>query len=753
MAETTTTSSTASNFVVEEIQKDIDAGKHKRGEIITRFPPEPNGYLHLGHAKAICLNFGLPKVFGGGRTHLRFDDTNPTKERTDFVNAIKEDVKWLGCDWGDHLHFTSDYFDQLYEWAEYLVKEGKAYVDDQNLEEIRKNRGSVTAAGTNSPFRDRSVEENLDLLRRMKAGEFPNGSRVLRAKIDMASTNMQLRDPLMYRILHSEHHRTGDKWSIYPMYDYAHGQSDAIEGITHSCCSLEFMQHRDLYDWFLNNLPVEKKPRQIEFARLKVTNTVMSKRKLQQLVEEGVVSGWDDPRLPTISGMRRRGFSPEGIRKFVIDKIGVTRAISTIDVGLLYTTVEEDIQDKVERRLAVLDPIKVTIVNMEENETGEVEARNHPTVAEMGSRKITYSREIFIDREDFQEVPEKKFFRLAPGKEVRLRYFCIIKCVDVVKEGDKIVEIKAEWDKDSLGGNAKDGRQVKGTIHWVDARTAISTEMRLYDTLFLDEEEEEEGEGGENDWLKGINKNSLTVVKAAAEPAVKGTPAGTVFQFERKGYFAADPDSTAELMVFNRSFPLRDSYAKAMDKDKGKAKPAAKGGKGGKGGGGAKEPECTDGRAFDIRVGKILEVAKHPDADSLYVEKIDVGEEKPRQIVSGLVKWISVEEFTGKLILVCCNMKPSKLRGVESAGMVLCASTDDAVQLCEVPEGSAPGQGVTLPSLGEQPAAKPQLNKKKVDAILPHFHTNDKGQVQWKEHTLTLPNGEVTSKLFNCTVR
>ncbi|HHQ48166.1 MAG TPA: glutamine--tRNA ligase/YqeY domain fusion protein [Acidobacteria bacterium] len=547
------------DFIREIVEADLASGKHET--IVTRFPPEPNGYLHIGHAKSIVLNFGIAAEYGG-RCHLRFDDTNPTKEEMEYVESIMEDVRWLGFDWGEHLYFASDYFDQLYAWAEHLIRQGKAYVDDQSADEIRATRGTLTEPGTPSPWRDRPVEENLDLLRRMKAGEFPDGSRVLRAKIDMAAPNLNLRDPVLYRILHQPHHRTGDAWNIYPMYDFAHGQSDAIEGITHSLCTLEFENHRPLYDWFLDNLPVPHRPRQIEFARLNLTYTVLSKRKLLRLVKEGHVSGWDDPRMPTLSGLRRRGYTPESIRTFC-ERIGLAKRDSMVDIALLEWAVRDHLNVTAPRVMGVLRPLKLVIDNYPEDRVDELEAPYFPDdPPKMGHRTVPFSRELWIERTDFLEDPPKKFWRLAPGREVRLRWAYLVTCTGVVKNADgEVVEVHCTYDPETRGGNAPDGRRVRGTIHWVSAAHAIPAEVRLYDRLFDRPDPDRVDEEGE-DFLANLNPASLETVEARVEPSLAGAAPGDRFQFERTGYFCVDPDSTAGRPVFNRTVPLRDSWAK-----------------------------------------------------------------------------------------------------------------------------------------------------------------------------------------------
>ena len=544
------------NFIEEIVEEDLRTGRYG-GRVHTRFPPEPNGYLHIGHAKAICLDFGLAAKYGG-LCNLRFDDTNPSKEETEYVEAIKEDVRWLGFDWEDRLYYASDYFEQLYDFAVRLIKAGKAYVCDLSPEEIKEYRGTLTEPGRESPYRNRSVEENLDLFARMRAGEFPDGSRVLRAKIDMASPNLNLRDPVIYRILRATHHRTGDKWCIYPMYDFAHPLSDALEGITHSLCTLEFEDHRPLYDWFLRELEIEHPPRQIEFARLNLSYTVMSKRKLLQLVKEGHVRGWDDPRMPTLSGLRRRGYTPEAIRDFC-DRIGVAKANSVVDIALLEHCLREDLNRRAPRAMAVLRPLRVVIENYPPDLVEELPAVNNPEDPAMGTRKIPFSRVIYIERDDFREDPPPKFYRLAPGREVRLRYAYFIKCTGVVKDaGGNVIELRCTYDPETRGGTSPDGRQVKATIHWVSAAHAIEAEVRLYDRLFTKENPAEE-----EDITACLNPNSLEILTGCRlEPGLAGAPVGARYQFERLGYFCVDPDSTPERPVFNRTVELRDSWAK-----------------------------------------------------------------------------------------------------------------------------------------------------------------------------------------------
>ncbi len=551
------------NFIKEIINKDLEAGKFKK--VHTRFPPEPNGYLHIGHAKSICLNFGLANTYGG-LCNLRFDDTNPTKESVEYVDSIIEDIKWLGFDWDDRLYYASDYFDQLYEFAIKLIKKGKAYVDSSTHDEIKDHRGIPTEAGKESPYRNRSIEENLDLFTRMKNGEFEEGAHVLRAKIDMSSPNMWMRDPILYRIRKVSHHRTGDKWCIYPMYDWAHGQSDSIEEITHSICTLEFEIHRPLYDWCLEQLEIHH-PRQIEFARLNLTYTVMSKRKLLQLVQEKHVSGWDDPRMPTISGLRRRGFTPESIRIFS-ERVGVAKRDNMIDVALLEHSLREDLNKRAQRVMAVLKPLKVVIINYPDDKTEELEAVNNPEDETMGKRIVPFSKEIFIEQNDFMEDPPKKFFRLSPGNEVRLRYAYIIKCEEVIKDNDgKIIELKCTFDPETKSGSAQSNRKVKGTIHWVSGQHAINAEVRLYDRLFKVEDPEADEE---KTFVDHINSDSLEIIKnAKLEPFLMNAEKGDRFQFERLGYFCIDSkDSTTENPVFNRTVTLRDTWAKIENRNK-----------------------------------------------------------------------------------------------------------------------------------------------------------------------------------------
>jgi glutaminyl-tRNA synthetase len=547
---------TGRDFIRDIVQADLDAKRYS--QVVTRFPPEPNGYLHIGHAKSIALNFGIAQEFSG-RCHLRFDDTNPTREEQEYIDSIQADVHWLGYDWGKDLFYASDYFERLYEWAEGLIRDSLAYVDDQSQEEIRVKRGTLTEPGQNSPFRDRPVEENLDLFRRMKAGEFPNGARVLRAKIDMSSGNINLRDPVLYRILHATHPRTGDKWSIYPSYDYAHGQSDAIEGITHSICTLEFEDHRPLYDWLLDKLPVPSRPHQYEFARLNLSYTLLSKRVLTELVRGGHVLGWDDPRMPTIAGLKRRGVPPAAIREFV-KRIGVAKANSVVDVGMLEFCIREILNRTAQRRMAVLRPLKVVIENYPEGESEEIEAINHPDDPAAGTRRLAFGRELYIERDDFMENPPKKFFRLSPGTEVRLRYAYFVTCREVIKNAaGEVVELRCTYDPATKGGNAPDGRKVKATMHWLPAAQSRPAEIRIYNPLFSKPSPDAAN------FAADLNPQSLEILRdARIEPAIAEANSSEVIQFERQGYFVRDPDSTPDRPVFNRTIGLRDTFAKEV---------------------------------------------------------------------------------------------------------------------------------------------------------------------------------------------
>ena len=543
------------NFIEDFVEEHNRDGRFG-GEVITRFPPEPNGYLHIGHAKSMCLNFGLADKYGG-RCHMRFDDTNPAKEEEEYVESILQDVRWLGWDWGEHLYFASDHFDKLHDFAVDLIKKGKAYVDDLDQEQIRKYRGTLTEPGVESPFRDRSVDDNLSLFRGMKEGEFEEGTKVLRAKIDMASGNINMRDPVLYRILKTPHHRTGEEWVIYPMYDFAHGQSDSVEGVTHSICTMEYEDHRPLYDWFLDSLDVYH-PQQIEFARLNLSNTVLSKRKLVQLVREGRVGGWDDPRMPTLAGLRRRGYTPESIRSFC-EQVGVAKRQNVIDIAMLEHAVRDDLNRRAPRVLAVLRPLKVVIENYPEGQSDELDAINNPEDPDAGTRKLPFSRELYIERDDFMEDPPRKFFRLGPGREVRLRYGYFITCTDVIKDAaGEVVELRCTYDPETRGGQAPDGRRVRGTIHWVSAEHAVDAEVRLYDHLFTSERPDDD-----DDFMTTLNPESLEVVRnAKVEPSLADAVPGEKYQFERIGYFAVDPDSQPGALVFNRTVTLRDSWKK-----------------------------------------------------------------------------------------------------------------------------------------------------------------------------------------------
>jgi len=550
------------DFIREIVAADLRDGRIR--SVVTRFPPEPNGYLHIGHAKSICLNFGIAQEFGG-RCHLRFDDTNPIKEEQEYIDAIQADVRWLGFDWGEHLYYASDYFEQLYDWACHLIRTGKAYVDDLTAEEIREYRGTLKKPGRESPWRDRSAAESLDLFERMRAGEFPNGARVLRARIDMASGNINMRDPVMYRTLHATHPRTGDAWCVYPIYDFAHGQSDAIEGITHSVCTLEFQDHRPLYDWFIDNLPVPSQPHQYEFARLNLTHTVLSKRVLLRLVNEGHVHGWDDPRMPTLSGLRRRGFPAAGIRDFAA-MIGVARADSIVEIEMLEHAVRDVLNREALRRFAVLDPLKVVIENYPEGQVEEIEASNSPEDPSAGSRMVPFTRELWIERDDFMEDPPKKFFRLAPGREVRLRSAYFVTCTDVVKDSaGNVVELRCTYDPDTRGGAALDGRRPKATLHWVSAAHAVPAEVRLYGHLFSEPYPGADG----RELFDDLNDESETVLRGClVEPSLAETPVGETVQFERLGYFCLDPDSRPGAPVFNRTLTLKDTWAKLQAQGK-----------------------------------------------------------------------------------------------------------------------------------------------------------------------------------------
>ena len=656
--------SPSSNFIRDIVKEDLESGKHQT--IHTRFPPEPNGYLHIGHAKAIFLSFGLAREFGG-TCNLRFDDTNPTKEEVEYVDSIKEDIRWLGFDWGDREFFASDYFDQLYQWAELLIKDGKAYVDSLTEEQIREYRGDYYRKGKPSPFRDRTVDENLDLFRRMRAGEFSDGTHVLRARIGLESQNMNMRDPVMYRIRHAHHHRTGDEWCIYPLYDWAHGQSDSIEEITHSLCSLEFEIHRPLYEWFLQQLPTFQS-RQIEFARLNLTFTVMSKRKLMELVEGGHVSAWDDPRMPTLSGMRRRGYPPEAIRGFC-DRIGMSKKDSTVDVALLEHAVREHLNRSADRVMAVLNPLKLVIDNWPDGEVEEFDAPFYPDDPGRGSRKVPFSKILYVERDDFREEAPKKWFRLAPGREVRLRYACLVKCVDVVKDDHgEVVELHCTWDPESRGGQSPDGRKVKGTLHWVSAEHGVPARVRLYDRLFECEKPLESG--GEEDWKDHLNQKSIfTLDRCMVEPSLATAAPGSCWQFERLGYFCADAkESTADALVFNRTVTLRDTWAK-IEKKEGRA-PAVKEDSG--------TISFDDFTRVDLRVGLVKEAALVDGADKLLRLTVDMGEDRTRNIFAGIrASYPDPSVLEGLRVVVMANLKPRKMRFGVSEGMVLSGGDDE----------------------------------------------------------------------------
>ena len=655
------------NFIKSMILDDMKNNKYE-GRVQTRFPPEPNGYLHIGHAKSICLNFGLAAEFNG-LCNLRFDDTNPTKEEIEYVESIKEDVRWLGFDWSGREFYASDYFDQLYAFAVKLIKKGKAYVDDLNAEQIREYRGTLTEPGKESPYRNRSIEENLDLFERMKAGEFPDGSRVLRAKIDMAASNLNMRDPVMYRILRAEHHRTGNRWCIYPMYDFAHGQCDSVERITHSICTLEFEDHRPLYDWFLEELEVYH-PRQIEFARLNLSHTVMSKRKLLELVREGFVTGWDDPRMPTLSGLRRRGYTPESVRNFC-ERIGVAKRDSTVDVALLEYCVREDLNKKAPRVMGVLRPLRLFIDNYPEGQMEELEALNNPEDPRMGTRKVPFSKVLYIEEEDFLESPPKKFYRLAPGREVRLRYAYFVKCVSVVKDDQtgRIVEVHCTYDPTTKGGDAPDGRKVRATLHWVSAAHAVPAEVRLYEHLFTKSDPNETAEG--LDFKANLNPKSLeTLTSCKVEQGLAAASPGSQVQFERLGYFCVDrKDSTPGKLVFNRTATLRDEWAKIQQTEQEEAKmrekePIVQI---------AKEVTIEDFSKLDLRVGMVREASLVEGADKLVRLGVDLGEGRIRQVFAGIRSAYPdpASSLVGKKVMVVANLKPRQMKFGISEGMIL----------------------------------------------------------------------------------
>jgi len=683
------------NFIRNIIAEGLKANKNE-DRVHTRFPPEPNGYLHIGHAKSICLNFGLAQEFGG-LCNLRFDDTDPSKEEVEYVDSIKEDVRWLGFGWQDREFYASDYFEQLHEYAIQLIKKGKAYVCDLSANEIREYRGTLTEPGKDSPYRNRSVEENLDLFERMRSGEFKNGSRVLRAKIDMASPNLNMRDPVIYRILRATHHRTGNKWCIYPMYDFTHGQSDSIEGISHSVCTLEFEDHRPLYNWFLDELKIFH-PQQIEFARLNLSYTVMSKRMLLQLIEEGYMPGWDDPRMPTISGLRRRGYTPESIRTFC-ERIGVAKRGSMVDIALLEHSVREDLNKRAPRVMGVLRPLRVVIDNYPENKMEELEAVNNPEDPSVGTRKIPFSRVLYIEQDDFREVPPKKFFRLAPGREVRLRYAYFIKCVDVIKDEQtgEVVELHCTYDPKTRGGDSPDGRKVKATLHWVSAAHSLNAEVRLFNHLFLKENPTDEKDGA--DFKTYLNPNSLeTLTSCRVEPSLTGAPSGSRYQFERLGYFCIDPaDSSDGTLVFNRTATLRDTWAKIQKVEKETTEVHKEVRKDSKP---SRQEEVTplpdkrddltsiaqeisidDFSKIDMRVAIIREASLVEGSKKLIRLMVDLGEGRLRQIFSGIRStYPNPEKLIGKKVIIVANLRPRQMKFGLSEGMLL--SGGDSEHLC-----------------------------------------------------------------------
>ena len=697
------------NFIRNIINEDLKTNKYG-GRVHTRFPPEPNGYLHIGHAKSICLNFGLASEYGG-LCNLRYDDTNPSKEEMEYVESIKEDVRWLGFDWEDREFYASDYFEQLYEYAVQLIKAGKAYVCDLSPEEIREHRGTLTTPGTDSPYRTRSAEENLDLFERMRAGEFEDGSRVLRAKIDMASPNLNMRDPVIYRILRAEHHRTGNTWCIYPMYDYTHGLSDSIEGITHSICTLEFEDHRPLYDWSLDELSVYH-PQQIEFARLNLSYTVMSKRMLLELVEGGSVTGWNDPRVPTISGLRRRGYTPEAIRNFC-DRIGVAKRDSMVDIAFLEHSIREYLNKEAPRVMAVLRPLRVVIDNFPENQVEELDAVNNPEDPAMGTRKAPFSRLLYIERDDFREDPPKKFYRLAPGREVRLRYAYFITCVGVVKDEKtgEVVELHCTYDPKTRGGDAPDGRKVRATLHWVSAAHALEAEVRLYDHLFVKPNPADDKE--EVDFKTYLNPNSLETLKSCfVEPSLAGAAPGSRYQFERLGYFCVDSvDSSDEALVFNRTVSLRDTWAKiekaqttgmakarveredkpvkaestAPSVDKREAPPPI-----------GEEITIDDFSKIDLRVGIIREASAVEGSKKLVRLMVDLGEGRSRQIFAGIRSgYPEPEKLMGKKVIVVANLKPRQMKFGLSEGMILSGGDGDRLCVATFDGDALPGDTVS----------------------------------------------------------
>jgi len=692
----------APNFIKTIITDDLKTNRFG-GRVHTRFPPEPNGYLHIGHAKSICLNFGLALEFKG-LCNLRFDDTNPSKEDIEYVKSIKTDVRWLGFDWEDREYYASDYFQQLYDFALRLIRKGKAYVDDLNAEQIREYRGTLTEPGKESPYRNRSPEENLALFERMRSGEFPDGSRVLRAKIDMASPNLNLRDPVMYRILHAEHHRTGNTWCIYPMYDFAHGQCDSIEGITHSICTLEFEDHRPLYDWFLDEIEIGH-PQQIEFARLNLSHTVMSKRKLLQLVREGYVSGWDDPRMPTLSALRRRGYTPEAIRNFC-ERIGVAKRDSMVDVALLEYCIREDLNKRAPRVMAVLRPLRLVIDNYPEDRVEELDALNNPEDASMGMRKVPFSKELFIEEEDFMETPAKKFYRLAPGREVRLRYAYFVKCVSMVKDrSGRVTEVHCTYDPKTKGGDAPDGRKVKATLHWVSAQQSIHAEVRLYDHLLAKADPSDEGEG--LDFKAFLNPGSLEILKNChVEPGLAKAEPGSRFQFERMGYFCVDSgDSTAEHPVFNRTVTLKDEWTK-IQKTQDKERPRVQSSEATPAVSPAEKREdlipigqevtIDDFSKLDLRVAVVREASLVPGADKLVKLMLDIGEGRLRQVFAGIRSaYPEPEKLVGKKMMFVANLKPRQMKFGLSEGMILAGSGKNRLAVATFDGNLEPGDKVS----------------------------------------------------------
>ena len=689
------TEKVSTDFIREIVNQDIASGKYKVGDIRTRFPPEPNGYLHIGHAKALWIDFGVARDYKG-KTMLRMDDTNPVKEDVEYVDAIKEDIHWMGFDWEGDVRYASDYFEKMYEYAVLMIEKGLAYVDDQTADQIRETRGTLTEPGKESPWRNRSVEENLDLFKRMRAGEFADGEKVLRAKIDMASPNINFRDPVMYRILHATHHRTGDKWCIYPMYDWAHGLEDSIEGITHSLCTLEFEIHRPLYNWFLEQLPVHR-PQQIEFSRLNLTYTVMSTRKLLKLVQEKHVNGCDDPRMPTICGFRRRGYTPTAIMDF-LGRGGITKFNGIIDIALLENSLREELNKTASRYMGVLNPLKVVLTNYPEGQIEWLEAVNKPEDPAAGTRKLPFGRELYIDRDDFREVPPPKYYRLAPGAEVRLRWGYFITCQEVVKDANgNIVELRCTYDPQTKGGNAPDGRKVKGTIQWVEATNAIDAEIRQYDRLFT-KEDPDDLEEGQEDFLANLNPDSLHILhNCKLEPALGKLTPETRVQLERVGYFCADRyDYSPEHPVFNLTVSLKDSWAKIEKKEEpAKAAPKAEKKTEKKT---AEQPVnvavigVEDFAKLQLKVAKVLEAERVENADKLLKLQVDCGEK--RQIVAGVAAYYKPEEIVGKLIVMVVNLKPAVIRGIESNGMLLAAKKKNELRLLTVDGDIVPGASI-----------------------------------------------------------